>query len=102
MTKGNNRYGAAGKGGIPAPTLLAFLDHYTYEADDNLHQPGSRAKFLNGKRVPDEHRRSIRRYRSGDTTHVSAGHLFKVLTYYGFDLPWFQGWAKLHRKPLTG
>lgn len=101
MPKGNNRFGAAGRGGVPADTILAFLNHYTYEASDPEQGVPQRSKFINGRRIPESHKRTIRRLRSGDSTHVSARLLVEYLTFYGFDLPWFQGWCKLHRKALT-
>lgn len=106
--KGRNSYGAAGKGGVPAGTLVAFLDHYTYAGynpqidpvnygtEANLH-----AKRINGVKISPATQRMIRRWRNGQVDRVSAKGLVHVLTEFGFDLAWFHGWCKLHRKPLT-
>lgn len=107
--KGRNKYGRAGKGGVPAETLIAFLDHYTYEgAEYNgvgphgaLAPVGPRRKFINGKQIPVSIQRSIRRWRHGQVEHVSTAVLLQVLTAFGFDLAWFHGWCKLHRKPIV-
>jgi hypothetical protein len=102
--KGRNRYGAAGKHGVPASTVVAFLDHYTYEGRDPFApyiDGRDRAKRINGKAISPLMQRTIRRYRNGAVDHVSVKGLSHVLTEFGFDLAWFHGWCKLHRKPIT-
>lgn len=106
MAKGNNKYGAAGRGGVPAETVVAFLDHYTYEGYNPTGRETAatvdlgRTKRINGRKITVSMQRTIRRYRNGQVTHVSPKGLLHVLVEYGFDLPWFHGWCKLHRKPI--
>jgi hypothetical protein len=108
---GNNKYGAAGRGGVPASTVVAFLDHYVHEgyspeaqaaAKSNVILPGynHRTKRINGVPIPVSIQRSVRRWRNGDVERVSAKGLAHVLDTFGFTLAWFHGWAKLHRKPI--
>ena len=102
--KGNNKYGAAGKGGVPAGTLVAFLDAYTYEGHNPSIAPvdgeNVRARRINGIKIPAPIQRSIRRWRNGQVERVSTRGLCHVLDTFGFTLPWFHQWAKLHRKPV--
>jgi hypothetical protein len=107
--KGHNKYGRAGKRGVPASTVVAFLDHYTYEGLNpepvRVGQLGSpdngRAKRINGITISAATQRAIRRWRNGQVEHVSVLGVSHVLAEFGFDLPWFHGWCKLHRKPIT-
>lgn len=107
--KGRNKYGRAGKSGVPAATLVAFLDYYTYEGTDatgigpgGIPVPvGPRVKRINGMSIPAPLQRAIRRWRNGQVEHVSPTGLAHTLASFGFDLPWFHGWCKLHRKPIT-
>jgi hypothetical protein len=99
-TRGNNKFGRAGKGSIRADTLAAFFDHYTYEGSTGL-QGVPRWKLINGHRVRPDDARAFRRWRNGHTSHVAAATSLDVLGRYGFDLAWFHGWCKLHRKKLT-
>lgn len=92
-TKGNNRYGAAGRKGVPASTLVAFLDHYTY---DTRH-----GKRLNSHPFGAHLARQVRRWRH-EGGLVSAHTVLTTLISFGFDLAWFHTWAKRHRKPITG
>lgn len=101
--KGRNSYGAAGKRGVPASTLVAFLDHYTYEGYNPSFPPAGnrRQKRINGVPITAVMQRTIRRYRNGAVDRVSTKGLAHILDVFGFDLPWFHGWCKLHRKPVT-
>lgn len=90
-----NRTGAAGRKGVPAATVVAFLDHYTYDDAD------TRRKRINGVLVTDSHVRAIRRWRNGHVDYVSVKGLASVLATYEFSLPWFHKWCRLHRKPIT-
>lgn len=94
MTTGNNRYGRAGRRAVPAATVIAFLDAYTYEEE------GGR-KRINGKAILEADQRQIRRWRNGATGGVNPNRLVPFLVCYDFTLPWFHKWCKLHRKPLT-
>lgn len=92
--KGNNKYGRAGRRAVRAEAVVKFLDHYTYEDEHGR-------KRINGIALTDNQRRQIRRWRNGDTEHVNAAALLRLLHELDFNLPWFQGWAKLHRVSLT-
>jgi hypothetical protein len=104
-----NRTGAAGRKGVPAATVVAFLDHYTYTGTEYngvgehgaLAPVGPRVKRINGVTIPTSTQRSIRRWRNGQVQYVSAKGLAQVLLTFGFDLPHFHGWCKLHRRPIT-
>jgi hypothetical protein len=94
MPRGNNRYGAAGRRGIPAETVVAFLDHYASLG-------AKRPRTINGEPISAATQRSIRRWRNGQVDRVSERGLAHVLDEFGFDRTWFEKWAKLHRKPVA-
>lgn len=98
----NNKFGAAGRRGVPASTLIAFLDAYTYEGFNPTLPPpqNQRAKRINGIIIPTSIQRSIRRWRNGQVEHISVRGLAHVLDTFGFTLVWFHQWCKLHRKPI--
>ena len=91
--KGNNRYGAAGRRGVPAASVAAFLDYYSYPDGD------TRRRRINGSFTDKAVQRTIRRYRNGQVGRVSESALKVLLGTFGFDRRWFDQWCKLHRKP---
>lgn len=102
----SNRYGRAGKGAVRADTAAAFFDHYAYEGavlvtGAEPYAAAGRTLRVNGVPVTPSDKRAIRRWRNGHSTHVGLKSLVPMLARYGFDLPWFHGWAKLHRRPVV-
>lgn len=104
----SNREGRAGRRGVPAHTLAAFLDHYTYTGhnpsltnDWRVPVPLDRLRRINGVHLDDSWVRSIRRWRNGQVKFVSTKGLAEALLRFGFDLPEFHRWAKAHDLPIT-
>lgn len=94
--RGNNKYGRGGKRGVPAPTIVAFLDHYTYTTEGARPQ-----KRINGRHVIPSDQRQIRRWRNGETDVVNAERLATFLVSYGFEIAWFHQWAKKNKLPIV-
>jgi hypothetical protein len=90
---GNNRRGRAGKGGVPAASVVAFLDHYTYTH--------ARHKYINGEVIPEPLRRQIRRWHHQHTAGVNPAYLLVVLEQLRFNIAWFHAWCKERGYPVT-
>lgn len=104
--KGNNTYGRAGKGAVPAATAAAFFYAHSYEgfapppARGVVADTHTRVRRIAGCSIPTAHARAFRRWQQG-TTHVSAATLLKVLAYYGLDLPEFHRWCRAEGLPVV-
>lgn len=100
-----NRDGRAGRRGVPATTVAAFLDHYTYTGFNPTITPVDgdpvRCRRINGKRLSPSWQRTIRRYRNGQVKHVSPRSLLALLHNFGFDLAEFHRWARAEGLPIT-
>jgi hypothetical protein len=90
-----NRTGRAGRGGVNAETIVAFLDYYTYPDED------TRRKRINGHLLSAAQVRQIRRWRNGHTTHVNPAAWLRFLHELEFNLPWFHTWCKQHNRKVT-
>lgn len=94
--RGNNKFGAAGKGAVDARKVYAFFRYYRYEQALVAGQGTSRKHFINGVYVDSAAQRQLRRWQNGTTQHVSERGLHTALRKFGFDRAWFDKWVREH------